>query len=106
MPIVNLARFHALANGITISPTRDRLVAAEETGALETSTAIALREAFELVTKVRFEHHASLIQTGQPPDNMVDPEELPPLARLDLREALRTVAAAQKQLGHYVPLGM
>jgi len=106
MPIVNLARFHALVNGITISPTRDRLVAVHETGALDGPTATALREAFDLVSKIRFEHQASLIQAGRPSDNMVDLEELPPLARLDLREAFRTVAAAQKQLGRYVPLGL
>jgi len=106
MPIVNLARFHALTHGITISPTRDRLVAAKETRALDGQTATALREAFDLVSKIRYEHQASQVQAGRPLDNLVDPEELPPLARLDLREALRTVAAAQKQLGHYVPLGM
>jgi CBS domain-containing protein len=106
MPIVNLARFHALANGITISPTRDRLVAVQETGALDGSTARALREAFDLVSKIRFEHQASLIQAGRPPENTVVLAELPPLARLDLKEAFRTVAAAQKQLGHYVPLGL
>jgi CBS domain-containing protein len=106
LPIVNLARFHALANGITISPTRDRLVAVQETGAVETSTATALREAFDLVARIRFEHQASLIQSDRPPNNVVDLKELPPLARLDLREAFRTVAAAQKQLSHYVPLGL
>jgi CBS domain-containing protein len=106
MPIVNLARFHALANGITISPTRDRLVAVQETGSLDGSTATALREAFDLVSKIRFEHQASLIRAGRPPENTVVLAELPPLARLDLREAFRTVAAAQKQLGHYVPLGL
>ncbi len=33
IPIANLARFYALANGITISSTLDRLVAAQEVGA-------------------------------------------------------------------------
>jgi CBS domain-containing protein len=106
LPIVNLARFHALANGMTISPTRDRLVAVQETGTLDEATTTALREAFDLVMRIRFEHHASQIQAGRAPDNIVDVQELPPLARLDLREAFRTVAAAQKQLGRYVPLGM
>ncbi|HEY3105979.1 MAG TPA: putative nucleotidyltransferase substrate binding domain-containing protein [Gaiellaceae bacterium] len=106
LPIVNLARFHALANSITISPTRDRLVAAQETGALEAETATALRESFDLVSKIRFEHQAAQIQAGRTPDNDVSLDELPPLARLDLREALRAVAAAQKQLGRYVPLGL
>ena len=40
------------------------------------------------------------------PDNLVDPKDLSPLTRVYLREAFRTVAAAQKQLGVYVPLGM
>ena len=35
IPIVNLARFHALSNGITISGTIDRLIAGRETGALD-----------------------------------------------------------------------
>jgi CBS domain-containing protein len=106
LPIVNLARFHALANGITISPTRDRLVAVEQTGTLDGATASALREAFDLLATIRFEHHASQIHAGRAPDNTVDLRDLPPLARLDLREAFRTVAAAQKQLSRYVPLGM
>jgi hypothetical protein len=37
---------------------------------------------------------------------MVDPKDLPPLTRVHLREALRAVAAAQKKLGVFVPLGM
>ena len=106
LPVVNLARFHALANGITISPTRDRLVAVQETGTLDESTAGALREVFDLVMRIRYEHHASQIQAGKHPDNMVDVKELPSLERLDLREAFRTVAAAQKQLGRFVPLGL
>ena len=35
VPIANLARFHAIANGITISSTLDRLVAAEGLGAIK-----------------------------------------------------------------------
>lgn len=106
IPIANLARFHALANGITISSTLDRLVAAQELGALEAETAAALREAFEIVSHIRLEHHAACIGAGRDPDNIIDPKDLPPLARVHLREALRAVAAAQKQLGVYVPLGI
>ena len=39
------------------------------------------------------------------PDNLLDPAELPPLARTELREALRAVAHAQKKLARFVPLG-
>jgi CBS domain-containing protein len=106
IPIANLARFHALANGITISSTLDRLVAAQELGALEAETAVALREAFEIVARIRLDHHAACIEAGRDPDNIIDPKGLTPLTRVYLREAFRTVAAAQKQLGVYVPLGM
>ena len=106
IPIANLARFYALANGITISSTLDRLVAAEEIGALDSETAVSLREAFEVIARVRLNHHASCIEAGKAPDNLVDPKDLPPLTRLHLREAFRAVAAAQKKLGVYVPLGI
>jgi CBS domain-containing protein len=105
VPIANLARFHALSNGITISATLDRLVAAEEVGALDRATAQALREAFTIVSRVRLEHHAVCVAAARQPDNLVEPSELAPLARAELREALRAVAGAQKQLARFVPLG-
>jgi Putative nucleotidyltransferase substrate binding domain len=40
------------------------------------------------------------------PNNIVDPASLPPLKRLQLREAFRAVAHAQKKLSVYVPLGI
>jgi CBS domain-containing protein len=106
IPIANLARFHGLANGITISSTLDRLVAVQELGALDAEAAAALREAFEIVARIRLEHHAACIAAGRDPDNLIKPKELSPLTRVYLREAFRAVAAAQKQLGVYAPLGM
>ena len=53
VPIANLARFHALANGITVSATLDRLVAAEGLGAINKETAQSLREAFAVIYQVR-----------------------------------------------------
>jgi CBS domain-containing protein len=105
-PIASLARFHALANGITISATLDRLVAAEETGGLDRETAQALREAFSLVCTVRLEHHAARIRAGLLPDNLIVPRQLPPLKRAALRESFLAVSRAQKQLSRFVPYGM
>jgi signal-transduction protein with cAMP-binding, CBS, and nucleotidyltransferase domain len=73
VPIANLGRFHALANGITISPTLDRLIAAEELGALDKETAQSLREAFAFIWQVRLDHHAQQISPGLPPDNSFVP---------------------------------
>ena len=106
IPIANLARFHALTNGVTISATLDRLVAAQEVGALDAETATGLREAFGVVSRIRLAHHATQVQAGTPIDNLVDPGDLPPLARNELREAFRVVSHAQKRLSAFVPLGL
>jgi CBS domain-containing protein len=106
VPIANLARFHALANGITISATLDRLAAAEGQGDLSKETAQSLREAFAYIYQVRLDHHAQQIRDGLTPDNLIRPEELRPLARAELREAFNAIGRAQQQLHRFVPLGM
>ena len=106
VPIANLARFHALANGITVSSTLDRLVAAEELGAINKETAQSLREAFEVICQVRIDHHAEQIRAGRKPDNLIRPEDLPPLARGELREAFHAIGRAQQQLNRFVPYGI
>jgi CBS domain-containing protein len=106
VPIANLARFHALANGITISATLDRLVAAESLGAINQETAQSLREAFAIICQVRLDHQAQQIRRGLPPDNLIRPEELAPLARAELREAFSAIGRAQQQLNRFVPLGI
>jgi CBS domain-containing protein len=106
VPLVNLVRFHALANGVTISPTLDRIEAVASAGGIERSVADALREAFDVITRVRFEHHAELIAAGRAPDNLIDPAALAPIARVELREALHTVRREQRRLGAWVPSGL
>ena len=103
IPLVNLVRFHALANGVTVSPTLDRIKALASLGAIERASVDALREAFEVITRVRFEHHATLIAAGEPPDNLIEPDELPPISRGELQGALQAVRRAQKQLGVWTP---
>ncbi len=98
LPLVNVVRWHALAAGITISSTVDRLEAVAAVGGLPRGEADALLEAFEVIARHRFEHHARLIAEGRAPDNRIDPGELPPIARTDLREALQAVRRAQKRL--------
>jgi CBS domain-containing protein len=106
IPITNMARFLALSAGVTISSTVDRLAAVHEAGALDDDTAAALDEAFTILMRVRLEHHAVQLENGASTDNIVDPDTLPPLARAQLRDAFRAIAAAQKRLSVYVPLGM
>jgi CBS domain-containing protein len=103
IPLVNLVRFHALAHGITISPTLDRIEAVANVGGLERDMADGLSEAWTVITRLRFDHHAAQIASGAAPDNLIDPGALPPIARTDLREALHVVRRAQKRLGAWSP---
>ncbi len=98
IPVVNLVRYHALAAGVTISPTLDRIEAVAMAGALLADEADALSEAFEVIARIRFEHHAQLISEGRPADNLIDPGALTPIARTELREALQVVKRAQRRL--------
>jgi CBS domain-containing protein len=103
IPLVNLVRFHALAHGVTISPTLDRIEAVANVGGLERDVADGLAEAWSVITRLRFEHHAAQIAEGGAPDNLIDPGAMPPIARTDLKEALHVVRRAQKRLGAWSP---
>jgi CBS domain-containing protein len=98
IPIVNLVRYHAIAAGVTISPTLDRIDAVAMTGALDDEEASGLAEAFEVISAARFEHHAKLIADDRPADNLIDPGGMTSIARTELREALQVVKRAQKRL--------
>lgn len=97
-PIVNLARLYALSAGSTAKSTVDRLRAGAAHGLVPPERGAELEEAFAAVSRVRLEHQAAQVERGVPPDNRVDPRELPPLARRELKEAFRAIARAQKGL--------
>ena len=103
IPLVNLVRFHALAGGVTISSTLDRIEGAASVGVLDRGIADGLREAFDVINRIRFDHHAGQVQAGAIADNMIDPEALAPIARAELREALAVVRRAQKRVGVWSP---
>jgi CBS domain-containing protein len=103
IPLVNLVRFHALAGGVTISSTLDRIEAAASVGVLERGVGDGLREAFEVINRIRLDHHAAQVQAGVTPDNLIDPDALAPISRSELREALQVVRRAQKRIGAWSP---
>ncbi len=95
LPIQNLARYHALSRGITIQATLDRLAAVCDLDADDAACCRTLREAYLTVKQLQLQHHAEAAREGRPPDNALDTSTLSPIARANLQEALRAVAAAQ-----------
>jgi len=97
LPIQNLARYHALARGITIQPTLERLAAVCDIDAEGAEVDRTLREAYLSMKQLQLEHHAEAVRAGTKPDNVIDTRALRPLTRVNLQEALREVAAAQSR---------
>ena len=95
LPIQNMARYHALARGVTIQATLDRLAAVCDLDATAAECDRTLREAYLTIKQLQLEHHAEAVRAGRPPGNTIDTRTLRPLVRANLQEALRAVAAAQ-----------
>jgi CBS domain-containing protein len=100
LPLVNLARFGAVAAGSRITGTVERLRVAKEAGTLPRETAESLEEAFDLLTALRLDHQVEALRAGLPADDFIDPRTLNPLARRYLRDAFRTIASIQRTLGN------
>jgi CBS domain-containing protein len=95
VPIIDLARVHALAGGVAVVNTRDRLEAAADRGALSPDGAANLRDALEFIGTVRLRHQACQIKAGKQPDNFMSPRDLSPFERNHLKDAFAVVRKIQ-----------
>jgi CBS domain-containing protein len=106
VPIADLARWAALAAGVTHASTPARLRAAAEAGTLQARDAQLLEEAHELIVGLRLGHQVEQLKAGEEPDDFLDPAALSPLTRGSLKEAFRAVAGVQKRVGSDLRLGV
>jgi CBS domain-containing protein len=94
-PIVLLARLYGLRAHSTEVGTIDRLQAAGAAGVLSEELTGRLSEAFELLTLVRLRTQLAQVDSGLALSDKVHVDTLPAADQRGLREALRTVRAAQ-----------
>jgi CBS domain-containing protein len=106
IPIVDLARWAGMSVGVAGAPTAERLRAAEAGGALESSAARMLAEAFDFILALRLDHQVEQLRRGDAPDDFIDPTTLNPLARSYLRSAFRAIASVQSGLANELALGV
>jgi CBS domain-containing protein len=97
-PILALARWGAIAAGVTIASTPERLNAAGAAGTLPDGEAETLRDAFSMINNLRLAHQVMQLRAGVEPDDHLAPEELSDLMRAQLKEAFRAISAIQKRL--------
>jgi len=98
IPIVELARWAGAVAGHCEGSTIDRLRAAAAAGVIEDDDARTLVDAFEILYELRIAHHVEQVAAGEAADDLLDPAVMSGLARSNLRDVFRAVAAAQRTL--------
>ncbi|KAB2920967.1 MAG: cyclic nucleotide-binding/CBS domain-containing protein [Dechloromonas sp.] len=105
LPIVDLARIHALAAGSCEAGTLARLRAAAGSAHLSRDGADTLISAFEFLLALRNRHQVEQLTAGTGADNYVAPNRLSAAERRHLRDVFLAVATQQKALLHAYPHG-
>jgi CBS domain-containing protein len=106
VPIIDLARIHALSNGIGAVNTLERLQQLSDGGGMASSDAADLRDAYEFIAGVRLRHQADRIRDGKEPDNYVSPDALSPFERRHLKDAFKVVSRMQSALEQRYQTGL
>ena len=94
MPIIDIARTHALAAGISQVGTINRLDALVEAGKMNVDDAESLKDAMLFVNELRISHQARQVDEGKAPDNLITPADLSTLERDYLKDAFSVIRAA------------
>ena len=97
-PFVDAARVLALQAGIAESNTPARYRALVSAGVLSAEDAGAFQRSFAFIQLLRMREHQRQAAAGESMNNRLDPDELNPMDRRILKEALREARRLQKKL--------
>ena len=95
IPVVDMARVHAIANGIAEVNTTTRLAALADQKKMALKDARNLQDALDFVMQVRLQQQCEKIRQGKVPDNFVNPQHLANLPRNQLRDAFSIIHDGQ-----------
>ncbi len=106
LPIVNIARWAALAVGSPVLPTAERLRAAGGSEILPEAHANTLIEVFDVLQRLRLRYQLLQHQDGMKPSDELLVARLSPIDRSVLAQAVREIASVQRRMVNvsaYVP---
>ncbi|NNE63686.1 MAG: cyclic nucleotide-binding/CBS domain-containing protein [Gammaproteobacteria bacterium] len=98
VPITDIARVLALAEGINKVNTTERIEALGGTGSMSREMSMNLIDALEFIANLRIKHQAKQIRSNQPADNYMPPDDLSSLERKHLKDAFSIIKDAQESL--------
>ncbi|MCP4768677.1 MAG: cyclic nucleotide-binding/CBS domain-containing protein [Gammaproteobacteria bacterium] len=105
VPITDIARVLALAEGVGRVNTSERLKAIAGTPSMSREMSDNLLDALEFIANLRIRHQADQIRRGIEADNFLPPDTLSSLERKHLKDAFEVIRDAQKSLGNRYKLG-
>ena len=98
IPLVDLARVYALAAGVSVINTHERLRAAEQLGELSHDGAQDLLHALEFIASLRARHQARQHLDAQAMDNYLRPDSLTRPERAQLKDAFAIINTMQQAM--------
>ncbi|MCS6855094.1 MAG: DUF294 nucleotidyltransferase-like domain-containing protein [Elioraea sp.] len=98
MPLVASVRLLALKHGMAETGTRARLQALADAGAITRADGEGLGAAFAAVAGALLRQQLADVAEGRPPSTLVDLRGAPKAEQAAVREALRRIAAFQKEV--------
>jgi signal-transduction protein with cAMP-binding, CBS, and nucleotidyltransferase domain len=101
--VTNLARVQAIAGGLTLNRTIERLHGAASIGSIADEVRADLEDAFRFLWGLRIAHHLDQVDRREPVDDFIDPSGLRPIAHRTLAAALHVIADAVAELEKHGP---
>jgi CBS domain-containing protein len=95
IPIIDIVRIHALANKITAVNTDDRLRELARNKVMTINDSRNLQDALHFIMQLRINSQAKQVTRGEKTSNQCNPNDLPKLAKEQLRDAFTIVDDAQ-----------
>ncbi len=95
IPIVDIARTYALSASVKSLNTIERLQALEKQAVISKELAYSLVDAHEFIAGIRLRAQGKQYRANITVDNYLDPKELSPLVRHQLKDAFNVVRDAQ-----------
>ena len=106
LPIVNTARWAALAVGSAALSTTERLKAAAGSAMLPDEQAHNLIDVFAVLQRLRLRYQLIQHQRGEPPTDLITRDRMSPIDRSVVSQAIREIAAVQRRMDNiaaYLP---
>lgn len=95
IPIVDIARNYALSASLQPLNTIERLTEMEQAGVMSKEMSYSLIDAHEFIAGIRLDAQGKQFRENITVDNYLDPKELSPLLRHQLKDAFNVVREAQ-----------